>query len=244
MLALYPDVEIVGEAEDAIEGVQLVRELRPDMVFLDVEMPGGDGFSLLESMRVNPAPFVVFVSAHAEHAVRAFDADAVDYLLKPFDDKRLGRSVARARDAASGWEVPRLASEVRTLLDTLKGSGTPADVHPAREAQPDPYLRRIAVTVGARTVFVRTDELDWIEASDNYVRLHAGARHFVVRTTLSSLEQQLDPDAFVRVHRSAILRIDRVEEVRTRSNGDTRALLANDAEVAISARYRGRLRGS
>lgn len=243
MLAVQADVEVVAEAEDAVAARRAIAESRPDVVFLDVEMPGGDGFDVLETARAAGAkwaPFVVFVTAFANHAVRAFDADAVDYLLKPYDDARLMRSLARAREAVAARGVPALASEVRTLLDALKRD---ASSPRATSASRDSWLRRIAVTVGTRTVFAKLEDVDWIEASDNYVCLHAGGKHYVVRTTLAALEAQLDPSAFVRVHRSAIVQIDRVREIRTTAQGDARAVMADGKEVAISARYRERLRG-
>jgi two-component system LytT family response regulator len=208
LLADHPDVAIVGESETADEALRAIRTLRPDLVFLDVQMPGLDGFHVLDTMNVTPAPFVVFVTGQADHAVRAFDRAAGDYLLKPYDDSRLAKAVGRARAAVQN-----------------RGG----------------YLDRMAVTLGKRTVFVETSTIDWIEARDNYACLHVGQQQHLVRETLATLESSLDPKHFVRIHRSAIVRFDRIKELRNLGLGDRAVILQDGTELSVGQKYRDRL---
>jgi two-component system LytT family response regulator len=208
MLADHPDVQIVGEASRADEAIRIIRAERPDVVFLDVEMPGLDGFHVIDSMSVTPAPFVIFVTAHRDHAVRAFDRAAGDYLLKPYDDRRLAKAVDRARVALAGK---------RERLD------------------------RIPVTIGRRTIFVDVATIDWIEARDNYACLHVGPQQHLIRETLTALESALDPKVFVRIHRSTIVRFDRIRELRRFGLGEQAVVLADGTELPVSEKYRGRL---
>lgn len=210
MLGQHPDVSIVGECETAEEALRTIRATRPDVVFLDVQMPGADGFHVVEAMNVSPAPFVVFVTAHADHAVRAFDSAAGDYLLKPYNDIRLARAVARARSAFEG-------------------------------RQPAGFVERLAATVGRSTVFIETAAIDWIEARDNYACLHVGPQQHLIRETLTSLEQRLDPKRFVRIHRSSIVRFDQIREVRNLGLGDYAVILKGGTELPVGQKYRDRL---
>jgi two-component system LytT family response regulator len=210
MLADHRDISIAGEAEHVEQARELVRAERPDLILLDIRMPGADGLSLVESLHLTPMPYVIFVTAYAEHAVEAFDAEAVDYLLKPFDEERLARALERARAAI------------------------------ARRG-PTRHLERFAVTLGQRTKYVSAGDVDWIEGSGNYAKLHIGKEAQLVRTTLSALEQELDPARFARVHRSAIVALDRVRELRSLGGGEYRVLLRDGTQVPMSQRYRARL---
>ena len=210
MLADHADVAIVGDAEDVEQARDMVREHRPDLILLDIRMPGANGLELVEGLHVTPMPYVIFVTAHAEHAVEAFDAEAVDYLLKPFDEERLARALERARAA----------------IARRRGSQ---------------HLERFAVTVGRLTRYVVARDVDWIEGSGNYAKLHVGKGTHLVRTTLSALEEELDPAKFARVHRSAIVALDRVRELRSLGGGEYRVLLTDGTQVPMSQRYRDRL---
>jgi two-component system, LytTR family, response regulator len=212
MLAAHADVTIVAECEDGEECMRVMRELKPQLVFLDIEMPGADGFDVVDRAQVTPRPFIIFATAFADHAVRAFDTDAVDYLLKPYDEKRLARALERARSAI------------------------------AATGGPPRYLERLAATIGKRTVFIKTDEIDWIEASGNYVNVHTGRQTYLLRTSMGAIEARLDPAKFARVHRSTIVRIDRVLELRSSGGGDYKVALSDGSIVPMSARYRDRLR--
>jgi two-component system LytT family response regulator len=210
MLADHADVAILGEAEDVEQAREMIREHRPDLILLDIRMPGSNGLALVEGLHVTPMPYVIFVTAHAEHAVEAFDAEAVDYLLKPFDEERLARALERARAA----------------ITRRRGSR---------------HVERFAVTVGRLTRYVAAREVDWIEGYGNYAKLHIGKGTHLVRTTLAALEQELDPSKFVRVHRSAIVSLDRVRELRSLGGGEYRVLLVDGTQVPMSQRYRDRL---
>lgn len=210
MLADHADIAIVGEAEDVEQAREMVREHRPDLILLDIRMPGANGFALVEDLHLTPMPYVIFVTAHAEHAVEAFDAEAVDYLLKPFDEERLARALERARAA----------------IARRRGSR---------------HVERFAVTVGRLTRYVAARDVDWIEGDGNYAKLHVGKGTHLVRTTLSALEQELDPSKFARVHRSAIVSLDRVRELRSLGGGEYRVLLTDGTQVPMSQRYRHRL---
>lgn len=210
MLSDHADIAVAGEAEHVEEARQLIRSERPDLLFLDIRMPGADGFSLLEGLHLTPMPYVVFVTAYAEHAVEAFDVEAVDYLLKPFDEERLARALERARA-----ELARRG--------------------PAR------HLERFAVTAGQLTRYVAARDVDWIEGYGNYARLHVGKGTHLVRATLTALERELDPEQFTRVHRSVIIALDRVRELRSLGGGEYRIVLQDGTQVPMSQRYRDRL---
>jgi two-component system, LytTR family, response regulator len=228
MLRDHADVEVVAECEDATVALDAIVRERPDVVFLDVQMPEADGFEMLEALRVNPLPFVVFVTAYAEHAVRAFDSNAVDYLLKPFDRERLGRSLDRVRAACAAASGGALSTEVRELVRTLRGGVS--------------YLTRLSVTVGRRTLFVKAEDIDWIRADRNYLELHVGRQQYLLRSSIGALEQQLDPGRFTRIHRSFIVNLDRVRELRMVAPGEHQVCLADGTELPVSASYRDRLR--
>src|SRR5690606_14222565 len=188
-LAADPRVAIVGEAGDGEEAVRVIEEQRPDVVFLDIRMPGLDGFDVLAALELDALPHVVFVTAYDEYAVRAFDVRALDYLLKPTDRERVRRALDRAVEAV---QRPRdeddLESRVRDALEELRGRAGP--------------LERFLVRQRGRMRLVRAADVDWIEAADNYVRLHVGAESLLARATLAEIEKRLDPAKFARVHRS------------------------------------------
>ncbi len=228
MLRDHADVEVVAECEDATVARDAIVRERPDVVFLDVQMPEADGFEMLETLRVSPLPFVVFVTAHAEHAVRAFDSNAVDYLLKPFDRERLGRSLDRVRAACAAASGGALSTEIRELVRTLRGGA--------------PFLTRLSVTVGRRTLFVKAEDIDWMRADRNYLELHVGRKQYLLRSSIGALEQQLDPQRFTRIHWSFIVNLDRVRELRMVAPGEHQVCLADGTELPVSASYRDRLR--
>ncbi len=242
MLADHPDVEIVGECVDAPDGVRTALYERPDVLLLDIRLPGADGFAVLEGLRsLEPPPFVVFITAFADHAVRAFDENAVDYLLKPYNAARLARSLERARRAITARTSDALVAEVKALTRVLKG-GRPDDIAaPPREMETTAYPERFAVTVGRRVVFVPVADVEWVEADRNYVCLHTARKQYLLRSRIADIERQLDPACFVRVHRSAIVRRDLVRELEPLENGGARATMVSGTVVQVAASYRGRL---
>jgi two-component system LytT family response regulator len=217
---------VVAACAGGREAVERVVALKPDLLFLDVQMPDLDGFQVVEAItgdgRASPA--IVFVTAYDQYALRAFDVHAVDYLLKPFTGERFRTALARARERiASHAPDPALA-------------GLAADLR-RRPA----YLTRLPVRSGGRTVFVDLESVDWLEAADNYVRVHVQRREHLVRETLAALDAQLDPDRFARIHRSVIVNVARIAEVRPTSHGDAEVLLRDGARLAVSRTWRHRL---
>jgi two-component system LytT family response regulator len=226
LLAKEPDVQLVAECADGDAAVAAVREHRPDVLFLDVQMPGKDGFGVLAALAGDPMPQVVFVTAFDQHALKAFDARAIDYLLKPFKQSRFHEALARvrervARPPASGDD---LARRVRDLL---------AEVRPAAPAAPAQTLHRLAVRVNERTLFVRVPDIDYLESAGNYVVLHCGKENHVIRETMATLEAQLPP-GFLRISRSVIVNLDRVKELQSMTAGEHVAVLRDGRTLAMT----------
>lgn len=234
LLADEADIEVVGEGGNGFEAVAAVRARAPDLLFLDVQMPGRDGFGVLENLAPEETPVVIFLTAYDRYAVRAFESAALDYLLKPFDEERFKKAVARAR--AQLARLAQLKSDGReatadeTQADALGGEGK--------------YLERIIIRSGGRVLFRRTDEIDWIEAYGNYVRLHIERAAYLLRETISNLEARLDPEKFVRIHRSTLVQLDRIREIRPLMAGQSKIILRNGAQLTLSRRYRRRLPAS
>ena len=227
LLAGEPGVMVAGECGDGESAVASIQSMRPDLVFLDVQMPERDGFAVLKALPPGPLPAILFVTAYDQYALRAFDVHAVDYLLKPFTGDRFRTAMARARERIERRTAdPGLAR----LAETLRN-------RPA-------YLSRLPVRSAGRTVFVDLGAVDWLEAADNYVRVHVRQREYLVRETLAALEAQLDPDRFSRIHRSAIVQVDRVAEIRATSHGDAELLLHDGTRLSVSRTFREKLRAA
>jgi two-component system LytT family response regulator len=218
------DVEIVGECGDGAAAIDAITGLAPDLVFLDIQMPEVGGFDVVEAIGVARMPAVVFVTAYDEHALRAFDVHAVDYVLKPIDRHRFRTAVERARRRlvhAPGQLDRRIAAALGEL-------GRPAH----------DYAKRLAIKGDGRVILVDVDEVERLEAAGNYVEVHSGARQHLVRETMASLEARLDPSRFVRISRSSIVSTDRVRELQPMFNGDFVVVLHDGTKVAGSRRYR------
>lgn len=231
-----PDFDLVGEAGDGEEAVDAIRTLRPDLVFLDIRMPGLDGFQVIEALAGEFLPPVVFVSAYDDFAVRAFDVHAVDYLLKPFHQPRLDRTLARVRGRLRGESESEDA-----------GSGVAPAEDPGGEAAgvgagpDDGELRRLVVHHRGRYRLVAIETIDWIESSGNYVRVHAGEDAFLVRSTMIEMESRLDPHRFVRIHRRRIVNVDRIAEILPEPYGDFEVVLASGTRLRMSRSHRTNL---
>lgn len=235
LLAALPDVDVVGEAEHAGAALGAVRELRPDLLFLDVQMPELDGFALADALGPAGRPYLIFVTAHADAAARAFDAEATDFVVKPVEPARLARAVERARRAVAA-RLPADADWQTALRATLAEA-----LGPARTAEP--ALDRFAVQIGRRVLYVPVGDVDWIEAEGNYARLHVGRQTHLVRITMQRLEEVLDQRRFVRIHRSTIVRLDAVKELVTVIQGEYRAVLHDGTALDVMRAYRHRLPG-
>ncbi|MCA2990684.1 MAG: response regulator transcription factor [Gemmatimonas sp.] len=257
------DVEIVGEAESGLEAVEMIRALRPDLVCLDVQMPGLDGFGVLREIEGGPVPMVLFVTAYDEHAQRAFDVHAVDYVLKPVDGDRFRAAFEKARkqraNAVAAERLGELLETVRRLADgggeardgaaalaglALGAGGSSAAAAPAAAGAAAPsgsYASRILVKQDGRMFFVKTTEIDWIEADRNYVRLHVGKTAHTIRERISHLEETLDPRLFARIHRSTIVNLNRVREMQQWFSGDYVVILEDGTRLRLSRHYRDRV---
>jgi two-component system LytT family response regulator len=226
LLSLEPDCEVAAECSSGAEAVAALSQTRPDIVFLDVQMPEMDGFEVARAMD-GANPLVIFTSAYDEYALRAFEVQAFDYLLKPFDGRRFRESLQRARTRVerdrSGHRDPRPVEP-------------PAPVQSPRIA-PD----RIAVRNNGRVVFLKLADIDWIEAADNYVCLHAGRDTHLVRETMNELEARLDPAQFLRVHRSSIVNLDRIRELQPWFRGEYRIVLRDGTQLTLTRNHREKL---
>jgi two-component system LytT family response regulator len=220
------DFEVAGEAGNGEDAVRLIEERKPDVVFLDIQMPGANGFEVLEALKDQPLPLVVFVTAYDQYAVKAFDVQALDYLLKPFDRPRLQACLERVRAALAGAGTRDLQRKMDVLLQDVR----------TRE-----YLQRVLVRTQGRVVFLKMDDVDWIESSGNYAELHAGRQAFIIRETIATLEARLDPKRFARIHRSTIVNVDRIKELQPWSHNDYRVILKDGSELRMSRRYRSAL---
>lgn len=223
MLQAEPGITVIGEAEDGAQAIAAIRALDPDLVLLDIQMPNGTGFEVIDGVGPDAMPPVIFVTAYDEHALRAFEVRALDYLLKPVASDRLGQAITRARDEA----VDREARAV-TLQDMLDS------------VAPRQHLSRILVHLDERAVLVPVDRIDWIEADRNYVWLHSAGKSVLHRQSISALEERLDPQRFLRVSRSVIVRLDAVREFHPWSHGDYRVVLHDGTTTMWSRRYRAR----
>ena len=235
-----PEIEVVAEAGDGRSAERLIATLLPDLVFLDVQMPELDGFSLLHHLPAESAPAVVFVTAYDRYALKAFEVAALDYLLKPFDDERFRLALERAKGAVREKKVRALSRKLASLLSRIGGEAEPRAREPKLRGA-DRYYERVAIRSAGRVSFLRVDEIDWVEADDDHVRLHAGAKTYALRDTMQSLEHHLNPSRFVRIHRSTIVNLNRVRELQRRFHGEYGVLLQDGTELKLSRGYRGNL---
>jgi two-component system LytT family response regulator len=211
------DIAVIGECGDGVTAVETIVREEPELVFLDVQMPELDGFGVVSALDPAALPAIIFVTAFDKYALRAFDVHAIDYLLKPFTTDRFRTAVLRARDRIERRTLDNgLASLAQTLRERPR------------------YLTRVSVKTAGKIVLVDVATVDWIEAADNYVRLHVGTREYLHRETLAGLEKQLDPERFVRIHRSALVQVDRIAELHPASHGDMDVVLRNGKTLTLS----------
>jgi len=231
LLASEEDVAVVLECADGDRALTDIAAERPELVFLDVQMPGRDGFQVVEGLLATmdgALPLIVFVTAYDEHAVRAFEAQALDYLVKPFDDDRFAATLQRARKRLRQERLDAASGQLRALLE---GAPEPATATVDDDGQ---RLDRIALKVRGRTKFVRAEAVDWVEADGVYARLHLGAESYLIRMAMHELERRLDPRRFVRIHRSTIVNLDRVREVQELFRGESELLLEDGTRLKLS----------
>lgn len=224
LLSTESDLEIIGEAASGSEAVKMIAAERPDLVFLDIQMPGLDGFGVIREIANHDPPLIVFVTAHDEHAIKAFEVQAVDYVLKPVLEPRLREAVRRAVERIRGG-TRDMSGDLARLLERLSQSAAP---------QPG----RLPIKRDGSVTFVRTDDIDWLEADGDYVRIHAGKATHVVRDTIAEVTAKLPADRFVRVHRSIVVNTERIREVQPWFKGDYVLILNDGTKLRSGRTYR------
>ena len=235
----FDDVETCGQSRNGREALVHVREHSPDLLFLDIQMPGMDGFEVLRRLAGRHMPIVIFVTAYDEFALKAFDANALDYLLKPINDDRLAEAIDRARRALDEKSADEQRDKLLKLVCELTGRELTLD-SALDEAAGDgrAFPQRLAIRDGAETACVDVDQIDWIDAAGDYMCIHADGNIYVLRGTMKHLEEVLNPETFVRVHRSAIVNRHRVTSMRAHRNGEYFLQLGGDTELKLSRKYK------
>lgn len=227
MLAHDPEVAIVGDCSNGKEAIAAIKSESPDLIFLDVQMPEVDGFEVLADAQTSGMPLVIFVTAYDQYALRAFEVAAVDYLVKPFDRRRFEGALQRAKSRLASGRESDVNQQTLALLAELKAQSS--------------HVERLVIKAGGRAFFLKTDEIDWIEAEGKYVRLHVGKESYLLREAMGSMESQLDPKKFPRIHRSTIVNIERVRELQPWFHNEYRVILKDGTELMLSRSCRKRL---
>ena len=227
LLAHDSGVDVIGECSDGYNAVSSINELTPDLVFLDIQMPTMDGFEVIKTIGPERMPTVIFVTAYDQYALKAFEVNALDYLLKPYDRRRFQKTLERAKASISGLQSGNVNNQLLSLLGNLR-----------REREiPDRFI----IKSGGRVVFLKVEEIDWMCAVGNYVRLQVGRDSHLMRETMTGMEAKLNPDSFMRIHRSTIVNLDRVKEVQPWAKGEYVVIMRDGARLIMSRRYRERL---
>ncbi|HNV75563.1 MAG TPA: LytTR family DNA-binding domain-containing protein [Gemmatimonadaceae bacterium] len=250
LLRLEPDVDVIDEVGSGGEAIAAIKQERPDLVLLDVQMPDVDGFGVVGALGAEQMPPTIFVTAFNEYAVRAFDVNAIDYLLKPYDPERFRSAFQRARSHLERISSAEQGRKIRALLEQVLGEDRTSAALADRPAQPmggqaamprTRFLDRLMVKHDGRVFFVKVSDVDWFEASGNYVRVHTGKVSHLIRETMHHVEAQLDPSMFVRIHRAVIVNIDRIKELQPWFAGDYVVILRDGRQLKLSRTYREHL---
>lgn len=223
----HPEFQVVGECGDGEQALAQIRTHKPDLIFLDVQIPGRNGFEVLDSLGNDCAPAIIFVTAFDKYAVRAFEVRALDYLLKPFNKARFAEALRRFHERGARLSGTERKQELKALLQEIQ-----------RESRDS---ERIVVKSGSRTIFLRKGSIEWVEAQGDYVKLHSGKESHLLRETMSALSERLDPGRFVRIHRSRIVNLDYIREIRPLWGGDCTVLMRDGTELTMSRTYRASL---
>ncbi|HTI37663.1 MAG TPA: LytTR family DNA-binding domain-containing protein [Vicinamibacterales bacterium] len=227
LLAGEPDIDVVAECRDGEEAARVIADRKPDIVLLDIDMPRLDGFQVINAIGVERMPVVIFVTAYDQHAARAFEVRALDYLLKPFDRERFAAAIQRARTRVESETNGEVGHHLMALMKDLKKEPAKGD--------------RLIVKSGGRLFFLRADEIDYVEAAGNYVRLHVGTQSHLLRETMNAIEARLGRDRFFRIHRSRIVNVERIREMQPWYNGEYSIVLKTGARLTLSRTYREKL---
>lgn len=238
LLGNQPDVIVAGEAAYPAEAVEMIGQLKPDLVLLDVQMPQGNGFDVIDKVGASLMPMVIFVTAYDNYALRAFEVSAIDYVLKPFEDDRFYAAIQRARESIRQRKAEALNTRLTRLLHFLETH--PADEATARTAA-DAFSDRILVKSSGEIIFLKYEEIDWIEAEGDYMVFHVAGKTHLLRETMARLEARLDPKRFIRIHRSTIVNVDRVRKLTPSFVGEYTAVLQDGTKLKLSRSYQERL---
>lgn len=237
------DIEVCGHCRNGREAIAEVRSLKPDIVFLDIQMPGMDGFETLQGFAGPDMPAVIFVTAYAQHAIQAFEANALDYLLKPIDDKRLAQAIGRVRAHRATVAAAEHRDRLLKLICDITGEEITLDAAlQGLDQSPQPALRRLAIKEGQTTVCVDLDNIDWIESAGDYLCIHAAGKTHVLRGTMKKMESILDTGRFARVHRSSIVNLERVSSYRPHTNGEYFLTMTCGKEIKVSRSHRDEIK--
>lgn len=216
-----PTIELVGEASDGLEAVAIIEQLKPDLIFLDIQMPHLTGFEVLQQL--DTIPSVIFTTAYDQYALKAFEVHAIDYLLKPFDQERFQSALKHAFQQPTS----NLPSQLSNLILALNKQRN--------------YLQRILLKTGGKIIIIKIDDINWIEAEEKYVQIHTGKEKYLYRETMNTLEQELDPQKFVRIHRSYIVQLDFIKELTPWSHGDYLVILKDGTQLNMGRNYREKI---
>jgi two-component system, LytTR family, response regulator len=221
-------IQVIGECEDGAQAVVAILDQQPDAVLLDIKMPEMNGLDVVRTIGVERMPLTVFITAYDEHALRAFELHAVDYLLKPFNDERFAQTIQRIKSEIHTRAAARLSEKLLNVLQDTQPKG-------------GRYLNRIVVRTDGRTLLLKTVDVEWIEAADYYARIHSGSKAYLLRETMNELEAKLDPEVFFRVHRSAIVNLEKVKEIQPYTRGEHVVIMNGGAKVRLSRGRREKL---
>jgi len=234
LLAKDPQIEVLDECRNGREAVKAINAQSPDLIFLDIQMPEMDGFDVLAQVGPEQIQAIIFVTAFDQYALKAFDVHALDYLLKPFDDERFAHALARAKAQIEAREINRLSKRLLALLEERESERK-------APAQQSSYLTRVMIKAAGRVVLLKVDDIDFIEADGNYAKLHVARKAHLLREKMNDLEGKLDPERFVRIHRSVIVNLDRIKEMHPHFNGDYIVVLEDGRQLRLSRTRREQL---
>lgn len=240
MLQFHPDVVVVGEAANGVKALEEIAAKEPDLVFLDIRMPKMGGLDLLQSLSTDTPPVVIFTTAHDEYAVQAFERCALDYLLKPFDRERFDAALERARRYLKSSKDADFGRRLRELIATNPSAVREDRAKPSGDAGTERRLTRFVLKEGGRITFLSVETVDWLEASGNYVGLHVGSKTHLIHETLAEVERGLDPDTFLRIHRSTMVNVKRIKELQPFTNGEFVVILHDGTRLKLSRSFRDR----
>ncbi|WP_196139588.1 LytTR family DNA-binding domain-containing protein [Aliikangiella sp. G2MR2-5] len=243
-LEQFPDIELIAECKNGREALESIESLCPDLIFLDIQMPGIDGFEVVKRMQADHMPLVVFVTAFDQYAIDAFEVHAVDYVLKPIENERLATAIERVRSHLKQSDSDNQKKRLIDLITNITGH-TPAKIDQMLETgefEAPKYPEKIAIHDGGETTLVVASDIDWVEAAGDYMCIHAKEQVHVLRSTMKALENKLNPSSFQRIHRSTIVNLNKVEKVCSHINGEYHLILSGGARLKMSRSYRDKIK--